>query len=102
MPVIAEVTIIPLGTGSPSLSRYVADCHKALQEAEGIRYQLTPMSTVIEGELDLVVDVIRKMHEVPFAAGALRVSTTIRIDDRRDKPLSMEGKVRSVEQKLAE
>ncbi|ABZ83123.1 conserved hypothetical protein [Heliomicrobium modesticaldum Ice1] len=100
MPVIAEVTVVPLGTGSPSLSRYVADCHQLLREAEGIRYQLTPMSTVIEGELDRVVEVVRKMHEAPFTAGALRVSTTIRIDDRRDKPLSMEGKVRAVEERF--
>ncbi len=42
----------------------------------------------------------RRMHEQPFAEGAVRVSTSIKIDDRRDKASSIEGKVRSVKEKL--
>lgn len=97
---IAEVVIIPLGTASPSVSKYVAECHKVIKEAEDVKYQLTPMSTIIEGELDSIFAVIRKMHEVPFQQGALRVGTTIRIDERRDKELTMEGKVQAVLDKL--
>ena len=41
------------------------------------------------------------MHEAPFAEGARRVSTLIKIDDRRDKEQTLEGKVRSVTEKLA-
>lgn len=100
---IVEVTIVPLGTGTPSVSRYVAEVHKVLQQAsEPIHYQLTPMSTIIEGELDDLFAVIRRMHEVPFAKGAERVSTSIRIDERRDKPSTMASKLKSVEEKLAE
>ena len=40
------------------------------------------------------------MHETPFLKGALRVSTRISIDDRRDKELSMEGKLEAVKVKL--
>lgn len=40
---IAEVTIAPLGTGSPSVSRYVAECHKVLAQEKGLKYQLTPI-----------------------------------------------------------
>ncbi len=97
---IVEVTIAPLGTGSPSVSRYVAECHKVLTQEEGIKYQLTPMSTIIEGDLDRILAVVRKMHEVPFHAGAVRVSTSIKIDDRRDKEMTMEGKIQSVKEKL--
>jgi len=93
---IVEVTIVPLGTSSPSISSYVAACHKVLAGADGIEYQLTPMSTIIEGNFEI----IKQLHEVPFSAGALRVSTTIRIDDRRDKPITMEGKLQSVMDKL--
>jgi uncharacterized protein (TIGR00106 family) len=57
------------------------------------------MSTIIEGELDVLLDVIRRMHEVPFENGAMRVSTSITIDDRRDKEGTMEQKLRSVEEK---
>lgn len=96
---IVEVTVVPLGTGSTSLSQYVADCHKVLKQS-GLKHQLTPMGTIIEGDLDDILKLVRKLHEVPFAAGALRVSTTIKIDDRRDKNSSMEQKIRSVEKKL--
>ncbi|WP_372633179.1 MTH1187 family thiamine-binding protein [Cohnella sp.] len=98
---IVQVTIVPLGTGSPSLGEYVAEVHRVLeQSAERIKYQLTPMSTIIEGELDELLAVVRRMHEVPFASGASRVSTTLTIDDRRDKQGTMEQKLLSVEEKL--
>ncbi|WP_432664625.1 MTH1187 family thiamine-binding protein [Wukongibacter baidiensis] len=97
---IVEFTIVPLGTKDTSLSKYVADCHKVLEEVEDIKYQLTPMGTIVEGDLDQILETIRKMHEVPFKNGALRVSTSIKIDDRRDKVSSMDGKVKSVQEKL--
>ncbi len=97
---IVELVIVPIGTATTSISHYVAACHKVLQEEKDIQYQLTPMGTIIEGELDVILQIIRKMHEVPFQEGALRVATTIKIDDRRDKAASMEGKVNAVQGKL--
>ncbi len=98
---IVEFSIVPLGTGSTSLSAYVADCEKVLrEESAGLHYELTAMGTIVEGDLDRILAVIRRMHEVPFARGALRVSTSIKIDDRRDKKASMAQKVKAVEAKL--
>ena len=100
---IVEVVIAPLGTATPSVSKYVADVHKVLVEAaknKPLKYQLTPMATVIEGDLNCILEVIRGMHERPFQSGAQRVSTLIRIDDRRDKELTMAGKIQAVEEKL--
>ncbi len=97
---IAEVTVVPLGTGDTSISNYVADCHKLLKEEEEIEYQLTPMGTIIEGELNRIFEVVKKLHQVPFDAGALRVSTSLKIDDRRDKAASMDQKLDSVNKKL--
>jgi len=97
---IAEATIFPVGTGSTSLSSYVAACEKVLQNETRIKYQLTPMGTVFEGELDVILEVIRKMHEVPFENGAQRVETYIKIEDRRDKKSTMSQKINSVREKL--
>lgn len=97
---LVEVTVIPLGTGSSSLSHYVAGCLEILQQAEDVKYQLTPMGTVIEGDLSRILELVVQMHEQPFLAGAARVSTSLRIDDRRDKEGTMQGKVASVEDKL--
>lgn len=98
---IVEITVVPIGTSSTSLSGYVADMQRLLeQEGERIRYQLTPMSTIIEGELSEVWEVVRRLHESPFAQGAGRVCTTIKVDDRRDRPSSMEQKMQSVVERL--
>ena len=97
---IVEVSVVPIGTKKTSLSRYVAGCMKVLGES-GLPYQLNSMGTVIEGDLAEVLDVVRRMHEAPFAAGVTRVTTLIKIDERRDGAgHSMAAKIRSVEEKL--
>ncbi len=98
--VVAEVTVVPLGTASPSLSAYVAAVEKVLKKFPRLKSMLTPMSTVLEGEMDEVVEAVKAMHEAPFRMGALRVSTTLRIDDRRDKKISMKSKLAAVKSKL--
>lgn len=100
--VIVEVTIVPLGTGTTSLSSYVAGCHKVLKNQSKVKYTLTPMGTILEGNLDDCLNLIRQMHEVPFNEGALRVSTTIKIDDRRDRDTSMNHKINAVQSKLTD
>jgi uncharacterized protein (TIGR00106 family) len=96
---VVFVTIAPLGTATPSLSAYVAGMERILRDA-GLTHQLTAMGTIIEGDLDEILRVVRAMHEAPFAQGAVRVSTLIKIDDRRDQEHTIAGKVRSVEEKL--
>ena len=94
--VIAEVSIIPIGTATPGLSHYIAACIDILKEAEDIRWELTPMGTIMEGSLERVLELVQKMHQVPFEKGAQRVLTNIKIDERRDKPQRMEDKVKAV------
>jgi uncharacterized protein (TIGR00106 family) len=97
---VCSISIVPVGTGSTSVSPYVARCHEILKSASGLKYQLTPMATILEGDLERLLEVVAELHRVPFDEGARRVLTTVVIDDRTDKPLSMEGKVESVEEKL--
>ncbi len=97
---IAAVSIAPLGTGSPGVSHYVAHVERILREDGRVKYRLDPMFTTLEGDLAVILDVIRKMHESLFATDALRVGTVIKIDDRRDKELHMQEKVDKVERLL--
>ncbi len=97
---IVQLTIVPIGTETPSVSRHVAACHKVLDNYKELKYELTPMSTCIEGDLDVILEAVRQMHEVPFENGAQRVSTSIKIDDRRDKEGTMEQKINAVKEKL--
>ncbi len=94
--VIAELSVVPIGTGEAGLSQYVAACLDVLAQRKEISYQLTPMGTVLQGPIEVVLDVAAKMHEAPFGLGVKRVVTTIKIDERRDKSATMAGKVESV------
>ena len=98
--IIADVKILPLGTATPSLSHYVAECVNILKQAQDIKYQVTPMATIVEGPPERVLELVLQMHEIPFSRGAERVVTSISIDDRRDKQITIEGKVLAVEEKL--
>lgn len=98
--VIAEISVVPLGTKTPSISQYVARAIKILEQEQGIKHEITPMGTVVEGDLDRILAVVRKMHEAVLREEVVRVVTTVKIDDRRDKPMTMKGKLDSVRKKL--
>jgi uncharacterized protein (TIGR00106 family) len=97
---IVEVTVVPLGTKTPSVSRYVAHAVRVLDQEKDIKYKMTAMGTIIEGDLDRILAIVKKMHEETFGEGVARVLTTIEIDDRRDKPHTMKAKLDSVKRKL--
>jgi len=97
---IAEVSIIPLGTKTPSVSQYVARSVKVLEQEKGIKYETTAMGTIIEGDLDRILAAVKKMHEGAFGEGVARVITTVEIDDRRDKSQGMTEKLDSLKKKL--
>jgi uncharacterized protein (TIGR00106 family) len=58
------------------------------------------MGTIIEGDLERLLALAGRMHRSAFESGVMRVVTTIKIDERRDKPLSISGKVEAVKRKL--
>ena len=94
--VIAEFSIHPIGEGT-SVSRYVRAALAELRSARGLRLQVTPMATVIEGQsLSDILAAVEAAHEALFRQGAKRVDFTLRVDDRRDKERRMEDKVRAV------
>jgi len=97
---IIQVSVIPIGTRVPSISEYVTDAVRVLKEEMDVKFDLTSMGTIIEGDLEKVLSLAKKMHEAIFSPEVQRVVTTISIDDRRDKPQTMDGKVSSVKEKL--
>lgn len=100
MPIV-EISVVPVGTEKPSVSKYVATALEVLKKEKDIKYQLTPMGTVIEADsLKRLLDIARKMHNAVLKREVKRVVTTIKIDDRTDKRLSMAGKIRSVKNKM--
>lgn len=98
---VVEISIVPIGIESTSLSSYVARAVRVLKESS-LQYELTGMGTIISGDLDEIWRVLRAMHESCFGLEVSRVLTQIRIDDRRDRKGTAEEKVRSVLKKLSE
>ncbi|GEO24975.1 hypothetical protein AAC03nite_07600 [Alicyclobacillus acidoterrestris] len=97
---IVAVSIAPLGTGSTSVSQYVAQTQRVLQRFPQLKFRLDPMFTTIEGELPDIFTAISEMHEALVSMGAQRLSTVVKIDDRRDVNHSMEEKIAVVDAKL--
>lgn len=98
--IIVQITVAPIGTGTASLGEWVAEVEKVTARYESIKSMLTPMSTILEGPFQDVMNCVMEMHQAPFKNGALRVSTRIAIDERRDKVASMESKLESVKAKM--
>ncbi len=100
---IVAVSISPAGSTADegvSVSRYVARALEVVRAQDEVRYRLDPMFTTLEGDLDAIFALIRRMQEAVFEAGAVRVGTVLKIDDRRDREATMDEKVRSVEEQL--
>ena len=96
--VIAEVSIVPIGTGSPSVSSYVAVAVREL-EASGLKCTLSPMGTTVEAEtVEQVYAALARAQLAVFETGLQRVYTVIKMDERRDAAgdCSAEDMVRSV------
>lgn len=94
---LAEFSIVPVGTGS-SIGDQLAEILKIVDES-GLAYKINPMGTVIEGEWDDVMKLVKKCHKTVMKNGD-RAITTIAIDDRKGKPNRIEEKVKSVERRL--
>ena len=100
--VVAEITVVPVGTGSTALSEYVAEAIRAVERAaeEGrVKYRVTPTATVVEGEADEVWRVLREVHEAAFSGGVRRVVTMIKVDDRRDVEHGMQRKLNALKER---
>ena len=82
--VIAEVSIFPLGTGTPGVSEYVKVAVREL-EASGFKCTLGPMGTTIEAETtEEAYAAIARAQAAVFELGAERAYTVIKMDERRD------------------
>ena len=94
--IIAELSTFPVGEGT-SLSKFVKKAVQEIDQYSGIRVVHHPMGTVIEADtIDQVLEITKLAHEAIFKAGAQRVLTYLKIDDRKDKVRKMEDKVAAI------
>jgi uncharacterized protein (TIGR00106 family) len=68
-------------------------------DASGLPYKINPMGTVVEGEWDEIMQLIKKCHKKAMQSGE-RTITAISIDDRKGKARRIHEKVKSVERRI--
>lgn len=96
---LMQITIIPVGTASPSVGSYVAEIEKFLRSKD-VEHTLEDMGTVVHGNADMLLNLAHEIHSLPFKKGAKRVVTQITIDDRRDIDRNIGEKKNSVLSRL--
>lgn len=91
MRALAEIQVIPIGAGV-SVRQEVKRAHEVIAGCD-LKVQLHAYGTNVEGELDVILKAIRKVHETLHTEGTRRLSTAIKIGTRTDKDVSLEGKL---------
>lgn len=94
---IVQFSIVPLGAGV-SVSQYVAKVIRVVDES-GLPYKLHAMGTIIEGEWDEIMHLIKRCRDL-LMEEVERLVIDIKIDDRKGAKGRIEAKVASVEEKL--
>lgn len=95
---MADFRVVPIGTGSSSLSHQLAAVLDVVDRS-GVDYKVNDMRTIVEGDWDTVMGLIKKCHD-KMMENAERVTTIITIDDRKGKTVHIGDKVASIENAL--
>lgn len=96
-PVLLEFSMTPLDKG-PSVSKFVARSLDIIDKS-GVAYRLNPMGTVLEGEFDEVIAIVRSCYE-RMSEDCERITCSIKIDYRKGKSGRLASKIESVEKRL--
>ena len=94
---LLEFSMSPLSKGE-SVGEYVARSLEIIDES-GLPYELHAMGTIVEGELDELLELLNKCFAA-MSADCDRITCTAKFDYRRDARGRLDSKVASVEQRL--
>lgn len=90
-----------MGTETTSASLYIARAIETIKNFKKVRYQVTPMGTILESDsIDEIFEASKRVIEAMHMMGVKRVETILKIDSRVDKKSTLEGKMDSVNKYL--
>ena len=89
---IVELSVVPVGTGETSVSSYVRAALEVFKESD-LEYEVNSMGTCVQGEWYDIFSALKVVHDRLARMGCHRIVTTVKIDDRRDRPGTMKAKV---------
>jgi uncharacterized protein (TIGR00106 family) len=90
--IVADFAMVPMGAGT-SAARYIRAVYDVLRES-GVNYVPGPMSTSVETRtMEELFDLIEKANIRVAKMGVQRIITSIKIDYRLDKEISIDSKM---------
>ncbi|MCP3962586.1 MAG: MTH1187 family thiamine-binding protein [bacterium] len=92
MKAVAEIQVVPIGVGV-SVRAEVRRAQEIIHES-GLVVQEHSFGTNVEGDLDTILSVIARIHEVLHAEGVARLSTAVKLGTRVDKEPDLASKLR--------
>ncbi len=95
--VLVEFSMYPTDKGE-SVSAYVARSIDLIDKS-GLAYRLTPMGTIVEGDYDAVMKLVRDCFEL-MRSDCNRIALSLKMDYRKNRQGSLDSKIASVEKRL--
>ncbi|GAB6992182.1 MTH1187 family thiamine-binding protein [Paenibacillus pini] len=86
---LLSIQVIPKTPGNEDSIPYVDRAIEVIQQS-GVKYEVHPLETTMEGELNELLDIVRQMHEALIEAGSPSVISQIKIA-HNPKGISMDG-----------
>ncbi|KYH28663.1 thiamine-binding protein [Clostridium colicanis] len=73
LPVVDEERIYPV---VDKVIEYIDSC--------GVKYEVGPMETTMEGDLDTLLEIVKKAQDICIEEGAARVISVVKIDYKKE------------------
>jgi uncharacterized protein (TIGR00106 family) len=90
--IVADFSLIPMGSET-SAGKYIKAVYEMLQDS-GVKFLPGPMTTSVETKsFEELFDIIRRANEKLVEMDVERIITTVRIDYRLDKEISISSKL---------
>jgi uncharacterized protein (TIGR00106 family) len=90
--IVANFSLVPMGSET-SAGKYIRAVHEMLRDSD-VKFLPGPMTTSVETEgFDELFNIVKRSNEKLTEMGVRRVITTIGIDYRLDKDISIDSKL---------
>ncbi len=89
--VTVAIQVLPKGEGKSSYA--LVDEAIAMIADSGLMYQVCPFETVIEGNYDDIMKLLKEVQLACYNAGADELMTYVKIQSRRDEIVTIEDKM---------
>ena len=85
---LVSIQIIPKTPNGEDSIPYVDEAIQVIEQA-GVKYQVHPLETTMEGDLHQLLNVVEKMNERLHQIGCPSIISQVKIYSRADKQASM-------------